>query len=85
MWDLTARRGALAGVLIVALTVAILADLMTPYGPVALTLGAAFLGLALVSGFLAFATPMKVMLEPRTCRVCGVSPNGRTCTKAAFS
>src|SRR6185437_9584075 len=31
------------------------------------------------------ATPMKVMLEPRTCRVCGVSPNGSTCTNGSFA
>ena len=31
------------------------------------------------------ATPMKVMLEPRTWRVCGISPNGSTCMKGSSS
>ena len=31
------------------------------------------------------ATPRKVMLEPRTCRVCGICPNGSTCTNGWFA
>ena len=31
------------------------------------------------------ATPMKVMLEPRTWRVCGSAPNGSTCTNGSFA
>src|SRR6478672_9895500 len=30
------------------------------------------------------ATPIMVMLEPRTCRLCGVSPKGSTCTKSSL-
>ena len=36
-------------------------------------------------GTRSWATPMKVMLEPRTWRVCGVWPNGRTCTNGSFA
>src|ERR1700686_4086663 len=36
-------------------------------------------------GMRSAATPMKVMLEPRTCRVCGVLPNGSTWTKGSFA
>ena len=36
-------------------------------------------------GMRSAATPMNVMFEPRTWRVCGNSPNGSTCTNGSFA
>ena len=36
------------------------------------------------AGTRSLATPINVIFEPRTCRVCGVSPNGNTWTNGSF-
>ncbi len=52
------------GALICAGVTAILADLMTPYGPVALTLGIAFAGLTVLAGILSLLPPLSGILRP---------------------
>jgi hypothetical protein len=55
---------AILGALVCAGVVAALADLMTPYGPVVLTLGIAFAALTLVSGVLSLLPPLTGLLRP---------------------
>lgn len=52
------------GALFCAAFGAILADLMTPYGPVVLTLGLAFAALTLVAGVLSFLPPLTALFRP---------------------
>lgn len=52
------------GALICAAFGGLLADLMTPYGPVVLTLGIAFAALTLVAGVLSFLPPLTSLLRP---------------------
>ena len=56
--------GAILGAVICAAVLAILADLMTPYGPVVLTLGVAFVALAIVAGVLSILPPLSGILRP---------------------
>lgn len=56
--------GAMLGALVCAAVTAVLADLMTPYGPVVLTLGVAFVGLAIVAGVLSILPPLSGILRP---------------------
>lgn len=57
-------RSALPGILLLAVFVGVLADLMTPYGPVALTLGLGFLAAAIVAGLGSLAAPLRNALRP---------------------
>lgn len=52
------------GALICAGVTAILADLMTPYGPVVLTLGIAFAALTILAGILSLLPPLSGILRP---------------------
>jgi hypothetical protein len=56
--------GGLIGALLTAAFIAILADLMTPYGPVVLTLAIGALFFAIVTGVLSILPPLAPILRP---------------------